>query len=201
MSSYRSLLSHWTSQQTNILISAAGNAKIYLKKKKITIVISSRASHSQSKHSSKRVITHTLFISPSPLTLFFHFLGNFFFDFLDTFFFFLDTFFSSWTLFLFFFSGDHLSYCPQFVGLYPTVTTGLISGCACLGVPAIKSAVPMSPPPRVNLLVPVPAATYNTCSAHNKLSFQSKCRSVMPTLYLSITHFKLSTISIQKVII
>ena len=45
------------------------------------------------KHSSKRMIIHSLFFSPSPLTLFFHFLGNFFFDFLDTFFFLLGHFF------------------------------------------------------------------------------------------------------------
>ena len=83
--------------------------------------------------------------------------------------------FSSWTLFFFLdliylFSGDrslYLIYLPQFVGLHPTATTGLISGCACLGVPAIKSAAPMSPPPRVNFLVPVPVATYNTYSAQN----------------------------------
>ena len=31
LSSHKSLLSHWTSQQTNIFYSAAGNAKIYLK--------------------------------------------------------------------------------------------------------------------------------------------------------------------------
>ena len=55
----------------------------------------------------------------------------------------------------------------QFVGLHPTVTTRLISGRAYLGVSTIKSAALMFPPPRVNLLVPVPAATYNTCSAHN----------------------------------
>ena len=54
-----------------------------------------------------------------------------------------------------------------FVGLHHTVTTRLISGRACLGVSTIKSAALTFPPPRVNLLVPVPAATYNTCSAHN----------------------------------
>ena len=81
---------------------------------------------------------------------------------------FLDTSFSSGTLFFFFFSGDrYLFHLPQFVGLQPTDTTRLISGRACLGVSTIKSAALTSPPPRVNLLVPVPAATYNTCSAHN----------------------------------
>ena len=87
---------------------------------------------------------------------------------------FLDTSFS-WTLsfpqgpyFSSFFSGDrYLFHLPQFVGLQPTDTTRLISGRACLGVSTIKSAALTSPPPRVNLLVPVPAATYNTCSAHN----------------------------------
>ena len=58
-------------------------------------------------------------------------LGHYFFFFLD-----LISFFSLSV------SGDHLlnSYFPQFVGLHPTVTTLLISGLACLGVPAIKSA-------------------------------------------------------------
>ena len=89
---------------------------------------------------------------------------------------FLDTSFS-WTLsfpqgpyFSSFFSGDlslYLFHLPQFVGLQPTDTTRLISGRACLGVSTIKSAALTFPPPRVNLLVLVPAATYNTCSAYN----------------------------------
>ena len=62
---------------------------------------------------------------------------------------------------------NYLFHLPQFVGLQPTDTTRLISGRACLVVSTIKSAALTSPPPRVNLLVPVPAATYNTCSAHN----------------------------------
>ena len=80
---------------------------------------------------------------------------------------------SSWTLFLSLSlslslgTTYYLFFFPQFVGLHPTVSNGLISGRACLGVPAIKSAAPMSPHTRVNLLVPVPAATCNTCSAHN----------------------------------
>ena len=48
----------------------------------------------------------------------------------------------------------------SFSGLQPTDTTRLISGRACLGVSTIKSAALTSPPPRVNLLVPVPAATF-----------------------------------------
>ena len=86
---------------------------------------------------------------------------------------FLDTSFS-WTLsfplgpyFSSFLWGPFNFILLRFVGLHPTVTTRLISGRACLGVSTIKSAALMFPPPRVNLLVPVPAATYNTCSAHN----------------------------------
>ena len=86
---------------------------------------------------------------------------------------FLDTSFS-WTLsfplgpyFSSFLWGPFNSILLQFVGLHPTVTIRLISGRACLGVSTIKSAALMFPPPRVNLLVPVPAATYNTCSTHN----------------------------------
>ena len=112
---------------------------------------------------------HSLFISSSPLTLFFSLPWTFFLRlFGHYFFFFLDLISLSLSLSLSL-SGDRFlfSYFPQFVSLHPTVTTGLISGHACLGVPAIKSAAPMSPHPRVNLLVPVPAATYNTCSAHN----------------------------------
>ena len=143
------------------LYSAAGNAKIYLKNYNSSIIprltlltetLIQMYNHSFTVHFFKSIDT-TLFTSLDT------------FDFLDT------ISFSSWTLFLsfVFLSGDRFlfSYFPQFVGLHPTVTTGLISGRACLGVPAIKSAVPMSPHPRVNLLVPVPAATYNTCSAHN----------------------------------
>ena len=160
MSSYRSL-SHWTSQQTNILISAAGNAKNIFET--ITIIISSRISllikifihtynHSFTVLSAKSINTVSL---PWKLP-----------DFLDTSF--------SWTLsfplgpyFSSFLWGPFSFILLQFVGLHPTVTTWLISGCACLGVSTIKSAALKSPPPRVNLLVAVPAATYNTCSAHN----------------------------------
>ena len=161
MSSYRSL-SHWTSQQTNILISAAGNAKNIFET--ITIIISSRVSHSQSKYSSTRIIIHSLFFPPSPLTLF-HFLGNFLTSWTLPF---LGHFLFLWDLIsLLFLWGPFSFILLQFVGLHPTVTTRLISGRACLGVSTIKSAALMFPPPRVNLLVPVPAATYNTCSAHN----------------------------------
>ena len=135
------------------LYSAAGNAKIYLKNyissiiPRLTLLTETfiqTCNHSYTVHFFKSIDT-ILFTS-------------------------LETFsstswtlsFSSWTLFSFFFTGDHLfNYFPQFVGLHPTVTTGLISGRACLGVPAIKSAVPMSPHPRGNLLVPVPAATFH----------------------------------------
>ena len=94
----------------------------------------------------------------------FHFLEKLSLTFLDTSFswtlsFLLGPYFSSFSLGIFILL--------QFVGLHPTLTTRLISGRACLGVSTIKSAALMFPPPRVNLLVPVPAATYNTCSAHN----------------------------------
>ena len=136
------------------LYSAAGNAKIYLKNYNNSII------------PRLTLLTET-FIQTCTYSYSVHFFKS-----IDTILFTsLDTFsstswtlflFSSWTLFLFFFSlslsGVRFlcSYFPQFVGLHPTVTTGLISGRACLGVPAIKSAVPMSPHPRVNLLVPVP---------------------------------------------
>ena len=125
------------------------------------------APHTPNGNIHPHIIIHSLFFPISPFTLF-HFLGNFS-DFLDTSF--------SWTLsfpqgpyFSSFFSGDrslYLFHLPQFVGLHPTDTTRLISGRACLGVSTIKSAALLFPPPRVNLLVPVPAATYNTCSAYN----------------------------------
>ena len=95
-----------------------------------------------------------------PWKLFLSLLGHFLFL-LGHFLFLLGPYFS------FLWEPFFISNLLQFVGLHPTVTTGLISGRACLGVPAIKSAALMSPPPRVNLLVPVPAANYNTCSAHN----------------------------------
>ena len=157
---HKSLLSHRTSQQT-IFHSAAGNAKIYLKNyniiPRLTLLMETfihTYHRSFTVLSDKSIYTVSL---PWKLWLLGHFL-------------FLDTFFSSGTLFFFFFSGDrslYLFHLPQFVGLQPTDTTRLISGRACLGVSTIKSAALLFPPPRVNLLVPVPAATYNTCSAHN----------------------------------
>ena len=151
---HKSLLSHRTSQQT-IFHSAAGNAKIYLKNyniiPRLTLLMETfiHTYHSFTVLSDKSIYTVSL---PWKLSDF------------------LDTSFSSGTLFFFFFSGDrslYLFHLPQFVGLQPTDTTRLISGRACLGVSTIKSAALTFPPPRVNLLVPVPAATYNTCSAHN----------------------------------
>ena len=156
MSSYRSL-SHWTSQQTNILISAAGNAQNIFET--ITIIISSRVSLLI--ETFIHTYNHSFTVFSSPLTLFFTSLETL----------------TSWTLLFLehFFFWDLISLLflwasfilLQFVGLHPTVTTWLISGRACLGVSTIKSAALRFPPPRVNLLVPVPAATYNTCSAHN----------------------------------
>ena len=151
------------------LYSAAGNAKIYLKNYISSIIPSltlltksfiQTCNHSYTVHFFKSIDT----ILSLPLKPFLRLLGHFLFL-LGPYF----SFFFSLSLSLSFsLSGDHLfNYFPQFVGLHPSVTTGLISGRAYLGVPAIKSAVPMSPHLRVNLLVPVPAATYNTCSAHN----------------------------------
>ena len=155
------LSSHTGRHNKHFFYSAAGNAKIYLKNynniiPRLTLIETfiHTYNHSFTVLSAKSINTVSL---PWKLWLLGHFL-------------FLDTFFSSGTLFFFFFSGDrslYLFHLPQFVGLHPTDTTRLISGRACLGVSTIKSAALMFPPPRVNLLVPVPAATYNTCSAHN----------------------------------
>ena len=152
------LSSHTGRHNKQFFHSAAGNAKIYLKNynniiPRLTLLMETFI----------HTIIHSLFFPPSPLTLF-HFLGNFL---------------TSWTLpflghsfplgpyFSSFLWGPFNFILLQFVGLHPTVTTRLISGRACLGVSTIKSAALMFPPPRVNLLVLVPAATYNTCSAHN----------------------------------
>ena len=137
----------------NFFHSAAGNAKIYLKNyniiPRLTLLMETfihTYHRSFTVLSDKSIYTVSL---PWKLS-----------DFLDTSF--------SWTLsfpqgpyFSSFFSGDrYLFHLPQFVGLQPTDTTRLISGHACLGVSTIKSAALTSPPPRVNLLVPVPAATF-----------------------------------------
>ena len=154
---HKPLFSHRTSQQT-IFSQCSGERQNIFEKLQYH-----PASHTPNGNIHPHIIIHSLFFPPSPLTLF-HFLGNF--DFLDTSF--------SWTLsfplgpyFSSFLWGPFSFILLQFVGLHPTVTTRLISGRACLGVSTIKSAALMFPPPRVNLLVPVPAATYNTCSAHN----------------------------------
>ena len=155
------LSSHTGRHNKQFFHSAAGNAKIYLKKynniiPRLTLLMETfiHTYHSFTVLSAKSINTVSL---PWELS-----------DFLDTSF--------SWTLsfpqgpYFSFFSGDrslYLFHLPQFVGLHPTDTTRLISGRACLGVSTIKSAALLFPPPRVNLLVPVPAATYNTCSAHN----------------------------------
>ena len=150
------LSSHTGRHNKQFFHSAAGNAKIYLKNyniiPRLTLLMETfihTYHHSFTVLSDKSIYTVSL---PWKLSDF------------------LDTFFSSGTLFFFFFSGDpslYLFHLPQSVGLQPTDTTRLISGRACLGVSTIKSAALLFPPPRVNLLVPVPAATYNTCSAHN----------------------------------
>ena len=156
------LSSHTGRHNKQFFHSAAGNAKIYLKKynniiPRLTLLMETfihTYNYSFTVLSAKSINTVSL---PWKLS-----------DFLDTSF--------SWTLsfpqgpYFSFFSGDrslYLFHLPQFVGLHPTDTTRLISGRACLGVSTIKSAALTFPPPRVNLLVPVPAATYNTCSAHN----------------------------------
>ena len=157
------LSSHTGRHNKQFFHSAAGNAKIYLKKynniiPRLTLLMETfihTYNHSFTVLSAKSINTVSL---PWKLS-----------DFLDTSF--------SWTLsfpqgpyFSSFSLGTrslYLFHLPQFVGLQPTDTTRLISGRACLGVSTIKSAALLFPPPRVNLLVPVPAATYNTCSAHN----------------------------------
>ena len=154
------LSSHTGRHNKQFFHSAAGNAKIYLKNynniiPRLTLLMETfiHTYHSFTVLSAKSINTVSL---PWKLS-----------DFLDTSF--------SWTLFFFLWDliSLHFLWGPfsfillQFVGLHPTVTIRLISGRACLGVSTIKSAALMFPPPRVNLLVPVPAATYNTCSAHN----------------------------------
>ena len=147
------LSSHTGRHNKQFFHSAAGNAKIYLKNyniiPRLTLLMETfiHTCHSFTVLSVKFINTVSL---PWKLS-----------DFLDTSF--SWTLFSSGTLFLFFFSGDrslYLFHLPQFVGLHPTDTTRLISGRACLGVSTIKSAALLFPPPRVNLLVPVPAATF-----------------------------------------
>ena len=153
------LSSHTGRHNKQFFHSAAGNAKIYLKNyniiPRLTLLMETfihTYNHSFTVLSAKSINTVSL---PWKLS-----------DFLDTSF--------SWTLsfplgpyFSSFLWGPFNFILLQIVGLHPTVTTRLISGRACLGVSTIKSAALMFPPPRVNLLVPVPAATYNTCSAHN----------------------------------
>ena len=158
---HKPLLSHRTSQQT-IFLQCSGERQKYIRNNhnnyiipRLTLLIKifiHTYNHSFTVLSAKSINTVSL---PWKLS-----------DFLDTSF--------SWTLsfplgpyFSSFLWGPFSFILLQFVGLHPTVTTRLISGRACLGVSTIKSAALMFPPPRVNLLVPVPAATYNTCSAHN----------------------------------
>ena len=80
------------------------------------------------------------------------------------------------------------------MGLHPTVTTGLISGRACLGVPAIKSAALMSPPPPPlpwsrSLLLPITYAQliiscpFNLCVGQSCLHFISPLISNYPHQY------------------
>ena len=114
-----------------------------------------------------------------------------------------------WTLlipFTFFFSLGDRSLNPitsrrTWVSTPLVVSTRLIpSGRACLGVPAHHacSTYVLSLHPRFNLQSRLLPITQFPCRfAHNQLSYQSKCRSVMHTLYLSFTHFKLS-ISVSK---
>ena len=168
MSSYRSLLSHWTSQQANILISAAGNAKIYLKNynsyiiPRLTLLIETfiqTYNHSYTVHFFKSIKT----ILSLPWKLFLWLLGHFLFL-LGHFLFLLGPFFS----FLWgpFFISNLLSSIrgsPPHRHNWVDLRTHL-PGCASHQVCSTYVSTP-----RVNLLVPVqvPAATYNTCSAHN----------------------------------
>ena len=153
---HKPLLSHRTYQ---FFYSAAGNAKIYLKNynniiPRLTLLMETfihTYNHSFTVLSAKSINTVSLPWKLTSWTL--PFLGHFLF---------------LWDLIsLLFLWGPFSFILLQFVGLHLTVTIRLISGRACLGVSTIKSAALMFPPPRVNLLVPVPAATYNTCSAHN----------------------------------
>ena len=148
------LSSHTGRHNKQLFYSAAGNAKIYLKQSQQLYYPASHTplkifihtyNHSFTVLSAKSINTVSL---PWKLS-----------DFLDTSF--------SWTLsfplgpyFSSFLWGPLSFILLQFVGLHPTVTIRLISGRACLGVSTIKSAALMFPPPRVNLLVPVPAATF-----------------------------------------
>ena len=156
---HKPLLSHRTSQQTIFSQCSGERQNIFEKLQQYH-----PAPHTPIGNIHPHIIIHSLFFPPSPLTLF-HFLGNFLTSWTLPF---LGHFLFLWDLIsLLFLWGPFSLILLQFVGLHPTVTIRLISGRACLGVSTIKSAALMFPPPRVNLLVPVPAATYNTCSAHN----------------------------------
>ena len=91
------------------------------------------------------------------------------------------------------------NYFPSYVGLHSTSSFTWVdpSGRACLGMPAHHacSTYVLSLHPRFNLWSRLLPITQFPC--RSALSYQSKCRSVMHTLYLSITHFKLS-ISVSK---
>ena len=156
------LSSHTGRHNKQFFYSAAGNAKIYLKNYNNYIIPRLTLLMETFIHTYNH--SFTVLFSKSINSLF-HFLGNFLTSWTLPF---LGHFLFLWDLIsLLFLWGPFSFILLQFVGLHPTVTTRLISGRACLGVSTIKSAALMSPPPRVNLLVPVPAATYNTCSAHN----------------------------------
>ena len=121
------------------------------------------APHTPNGNIHPHIIIHSLFFPPSPLTLF-HFLGNFLTSWTLLF---LGHFLFLWDLISLLFSGDLLilSYFNSWVSTPPSHSVDLrtrLPGCVDHQVCSTYVSTP-----RVNLLVPVPAATYNTCSAHN----------------------------------
>ena len=153
-------LSSHTGRHNKFFYSAAGNAKIYLKNNNYIIprltLLMETFIHTYN-HS------FTVLFSKSINTMFFTSLKTFF-DFLDTSF--------SWTLsFLLgpYFSSFSLGiiYLTSIRGSPPDSHNSVDLRTRLPGCVDHQVCSTLSPPPRVNLLVPVPAATYNTCSAHN----------------------------------
>ena len=123
---HKSLLSHWTSQQTEVFYSAAGNAK-YIYSGKITTIVISHSPHTHDRYNFPTVRHHVRghysFLS-RPWTLFIPFTS-------------VDTIHS----FHFLFSRDRslnlITSLRTWVSTPPAVSTRLIpSGRVCLGVPA-----------------------------------------------------------------
>ena len=156
------LSSHTGRHNKQFFHSAAGNAKIYLKNYNI---IPPPHTPNGNIHP-HNIIIHSLFFPISPFTLF-HFLGNFLtswtLPFLGHFLFLRDL------IFLLFLWGPFLiSISPSSVRGSPTHRYNSVDlrtrlpGCVDHQVCSTYVSTPQG-----HLLVPVPAATYNTCSAHN----------------------------------